>query len=105
MTDKEYLEHRCDRLPPEGVLVVSADQYLDGDDWPWCLMVQREATDRDLEEHHYLETVGETIWYTVVGIAHCPYCGTRLPGDDAAPAVRDAEYRHVDSGGWKSAIS
>ena len=105
MTDMEYLEHRCDRLPPEGVLVVSADQYLDGDDWSWCLMVRREATDRDLEENHYLETVGETIWYTVVGIAHCPYCGTRLPGDDAAPAVRDAEYRHVDSGGWKSAIS
>ena len=68
-------------------------------------MVQQKATDKDLEENHSLETVGETIWYTVVGIAHCPYCGTRLPGDDAAPAARDAEYRHVDSSGWKSVNS
>ena len=105
MTNMNHMEHRCDRPPLEGVTVVPADQFLDGDDWSWCLVVQREASDEDLEENHYLETVGEMIWYTAVGIGHCPYCGTRLPGDDAAPLVRDAEYRHVDSSDWNNVIS
>lgn len=99
------MEHRCDWLPPEGVFVVSADQYLDGDAWSWCLVVQREATERDLEQNHYLEVVGETIWYTVVGIAHCPYRGARLPDEDAKPSVRTAEYHHVDSTEWSSVVS
>ena len=106
MTDPNA-QHQCAEMPAQGVGVHRADEFLDGP-WRWCLVVFREATELDLEENHYLEEVGETLWQTIVGISHCPYCGERLASGsesqippDTASDMESAFY-HIDSTGWQS---
>lgn len=97
-------EHRCERIPANGISVLGADYFLPGSGWEWCLVVERQATDQDLEANPILEEIGETIWSTAVGITHCPFCGQQLTeamerGQDLPP-----EFVHVDSSGWNFKI-
>jgi len=95
-------EHRCPELLPGGVHIVRAEYHLEDSDWSWSLIVCRLATPTDLEENHYLEEEGETIWQTIVGISHCPFCGAALEADIERPIPREADFHHIDSSGWHS---
>jgi hypothetical protein len=48
--------------------------------------------------------VGDIIWYTVVGISHCPFCGTKLESSGLQADDRGAEFKHIDSSGWSSKV-
>ena len=98
------LEHRCRALPENGLGVYRAEHFLNGENWEWCLVVQRQATESDLEENHYLENIGDTIWETAVGISYCPFCGDLLPDTQRSMSSPDAEYQHVDYSGWTAKV-
>ena len=66
--------------------------------------MQRLANESDLEENHYLENIGNTIWTTAVGICYCPFCGDPLPDAKRSMSSRDAEYQHVDYSGWTAEV-
>ena len=62
---KGYKYHQCDHIPKDGIIIVYSNQFGPERDEPvWHLVIQREATEADLDENHYLEVVGETIWST-----------------------------------------
>ena len=73
-----YKYHECDFLPITGVSIIYAESLLCGEHDAWNLVIEREATEEDLEENHYLENVGDTIWQTVMEIHCCPFCGSVL---------------------------
>ena len=98
------LEHRCRALPENGLGVYRAEHFLKGENWEWCLVVQRLATELDLEENHYLENIGDTIWETAVGISYCPFCGDLLPDTKRSMSSPDAEYQHADYSGWTAKV-
>lgn len=67
------------------------------------LFVERLATANDLQENHYLEEVGDTLWATAVEIRCCPYCGVELTDARSAMSSDDFGYFiHLDSSGWLS---
>lgn len=101
MTDDEHI---CDRMPAGGVRVERESGYIGLALWQWCLVVERVATEEDVEENHYLENSGEMIWSTVVGISHCPFCGALLESSSSGFEVPRAEYFHVDGLGWRVKI-
>jgi len=75
---KVYRYHECDHIP-NGIIIVYSNQFGPERDKPvWHLVIQRKATEADLDENYYLEEVGETIWSTEVEITHCPYRGQKL---------------------------
>ncbi|MBF8221034.1 hypothetical protein IHD13_00045 [Halomonas sp. 328] len=88
--------HHCETLP-ESVRIEKDGGYF-GKEENWVLVVTRLATDEDLEENHYLEEVGETIWCTVAEISHCPYCGKFL-GEIRG---RDPKTAHFDFSSWEA---
>ena len=88
-------------MPRQGVEIRRDGELSDADPPDWVLSIYREATESDLAENHYLEEVGQTIWNTLIGIRHCPYCGRRLPGDsDPGPF----HARHFDYAGWNMQV-
>jgi hypothetical protein len=93
------IEHRCDLIPGSGVAVCRAENFLHGDEWDWCLLVERLATDEDILENHFLEMPGELIWQTVVGISHCPFCGEQLNDIRVTESPRGLARYHIDSTG------
>lgn len=97
-------EHRCKFIPSNDIYVYCSDEFLDSEVWEWCLVIQRSACESDLEESHYLDEVGDSIWQTIVGISHCPYCGENLESVKCNDDTREAEFFHVDSSGWKGRI-
>lgn len=98
-----WLEHTCANLPAGGVSIVSSSGYGRLTEWEWCLVIEREATEADLDEAPLLEQVGETMWTTVIGILHCPFCGDRLSSTlKPCPAV--AQFQHSDCTKWDSKI-
>ncbi len=92
--------HECVQLPDKGVYIAFSD---DGEA-AWKLYIQREATESDLEENHYLETEGDVIWTTMLEITHCPYCGIQLPGLENIDKEVYGKFQHIDSSGWSSKI-
>lgn len=70
----------------------------------WVLSIFREAKEEDLEENHFLEMLGETIWETKVKVLFCPYCGTRLAGPGEADFSGDRWIKHFDFSGWNTRI-
>ena len=98
------MEHTCTAQPGNGIGVYRAEHFLNGENWEWCLVVQRLATESDLEENHYLENIGDTIRATAVGISHCPFCGYLLPDAKQSMSPPGAEYQHVDYGGWTARV-
>ena len=93
-------EHRCKALPGNGLGVYRAEHFLNGENWVWCLVAQRRATESDLEANHYLENIGDTIWSTAIGISYCPFRGDLLSDAKRSKSSPDAEYQHVDYSGW-----
>ena len=98
------MEHKCRALPGTGIGVYRAEHFLRGENWEWCLVVQRLATESDLEENNYLENVGDTIWETAVGISYCPFCGELLPDSKQSLPSGNPEYQHVDYGSWYAKV-
>jgi hypothetical protein len=88
-----YAKHECAFLPPQGVYIVSFSKKNPA----WILTIQKEATEKDLEENHYLENIGDIIWQTELEITHCPYCGERLFGCDPKETKKYGKFRHIDS--------
>ena len=97
-------EHRCEFMPSEGVYVHRSEHWLQDSNWEWSLVIQRCADESDLEENHYLEEVGDIIWYTVVGIASCPFCGEKLESSSLQVSDRESHFKHVDSSGWSRKV-
>lgn len=94
-------EHDCEQMPDEGVRVARTNGHVGISQWDWCLVVERLATEEHLEANHYLEQFGDLVWCTIIGIAHCPFCGMQLdPLSEAEKVSRPAEFVHVDGSGW-----
>jgi len=91
--------HKCD-YQSENVDVVCTDMF-DENKPEWVLMVTRLADEADVEENHYLDSVGDIIWQTVVSINNCPFCGIVL----SAVLPANIRLRHVDSSGWHNKVS
>ena len=91
--------HQCANLPAS-VRIEKGSGYF-GEAESWVLVIARLATEKDLEENHYLEEVDEEIWCTLVEISHCPYCGIHL---DEIPGG-EAEIAHFDYSRWSSRIT
>ena len=97
--NNDFTVHECEHLPDKGIYIQFSD-----DETAWNLHIQREATELDLEENHYLDMVGEHIWTTMLEITHCPYCGIQLPGLKNISKGSYGEFQHIDSSGWLSKI-
>jgi hypothetical protein len=89
--------HQCPAMPRQGVEIRRDDELSDADPPDWVLSIYRQATESDLEQNHYLEEVGETIWNTLIAIRHCPFCGERLSDDSDLGAY---PAKHFDYAGW-----
>ena len=92
--------HQCDALLTKGVSISHTVYFRETP--TWCIEIYREATEEDLENNHYLEEVGESLWQTVVEIRFCPYCGASLYDPDAEPENNTIEFMHLDQTGWKT---
>ena len=100
-----YRYHECDHIPKKGIIIVYNNQFGQRRDEPvWHLVIQREATEADLEENHYLEEVGETIWSTELEITHCPYCGQKLFDPETNGIEGYGQFKHIDCTGWRSRV-
>lgn len=65
-------------MPKNGVTIYTQFSESDGNLSVSRMVVEREATEEDLEENHVLEEVGESIWTFTAEIYNCPYCGSEL---------------------------
>ena len=97
--EADYKLHECPNLPKIGVQVIY-DAQLHHSKKTWRLDIYREATENDLEENHYLETVGELVWSTSVEVAFCPYCGRDLYEGKLLAVEERAQFVHWDYSGW-----
>jgi len=93
--------HECPNLPKAGVQVIY-DAQLHQSQKTWRLNIYREAIEEDLEENHYLETVGELIWSTSVEVAFCPYCGKDLYEGINLPVKALGQFVHYNYSGWNA---
>ena len=98
-----YKLHECSNLPKVGVQIIY-DTHLRQSKKTWRLDVYREASEEDLEENHYLETVGELIWSTSVEVAFCPYCGIDLYEGINLTAEELGQFVHCDYLGWNAKV-
>jgi hypothetical protein len=75
--------HSCDEMPVTGVYVQYGSNLPDRPSC-WSLYLVREATEQDLEENHYLEEVGDSMWAVWHEISFCPHCGIKLESPDVS---------------------
>jgi hypothetical protein len=101
MDEEDFKIHQCSSLPKEGVEVIFSRNGIDGYDSVWNLIIRRESTETDLENNHYLEEAGETIWETILEISHCPYCGDPL---DNSGTICEGKFIHRDCSGYSMKI-
>ena len=73
---KKYDRHICEYQPSDVIVEYSRDTFHEN--FTWQVTYCREASEEDLENNHYLETVGEALWSLVAEINNCPYCGLSL---------------------------
>ncbi|RJY01626.1 hypothetical protein D5R81_19865 [Parashewanella spongiae] len=90
--------HECKSLPEKGITIIYSNEFLSDDKHVWNMIVERTAEEADLEENHYLEEVGDTIWQTIVEIYCCPFCGDSL--STSKRQVMSADIVHYDN--WHS---
>ena len=96
MANKYPNIHQCAEMPKAGIMVaIQNDGTVDGPG-QWNLIAIREATEVDLQENHYLEEVGDSIWTFSAEIRFCPYCGLKLSvsaasADSDMPAEEESE--------------
>ncbi|NNJ95898.1 MAG: hypothetical protein HKP12_01915 [Gammaproteobacteria bacterium] len=96
--ESDYKLHECLNLPKVGVQEIY-DAQLNQPKKTWRLDIFREANEEDLEENHYLETVGEFIWSTSIEVDFCPYCGKHLYEDIPLKVEEIGQYVHCNYSG------
>jgi len=94
----EYTLHECNQIH-DGIHVQKSINFGNQES-TWQLVVERNATESDLEENHYLEQVGDTIWSVSVEINFCPYCGATLNETKGT----ESKFFLVDCRGWSSEV-
>ena len=94
----EYTLHECNQIH-DGIHVQKSINFGNQES-AWQLVVERNATESDVEENHYLEQVGDTIWSMSVEINFCPYCGATLNETKST----ESKFSLVDSRGWSSEV-
>lgn len=99
---KHWELHECESLPINGVRVIWAMDNIIRKCHTWQLVIQREATETDLMNNHYLEEEGQTIWTTQLEITHCPYCGKKLIDGKRTDFNDYGQFVHFDRTGWHS---
>lgn len=101
MDSLSNLIHCCDEMPSDGVSICWGPARFGSEDLGWFLVIERVATEDDLQENQYLEEVGDTLWTTAVEIKCCPYCGVGLTDARSVMTSEDFGYFiHIDSSGW-----
>lgn len=100
----KYEIHQCDELPKDGIQLYRNKSGKGGAGKKWILSIMREATEKDLEENHFLELVGDTIWETQVAVKCCPYCGEKLPDFDEPEQTEFTWFEHYDHAEWSVKI-
>lgn len=94
-----YELHECESLPG-GVRIVFSMDHVERKAMVWRMFIRREAKIEDLEDNHYLEEEGETIWETSIEIVFCPFCGEQLFDLKASPFKNFGKFEHSDYSGW-----
>ena len=90
--------HKCKFLPEKGIIIVYSNEFLGDEMHVWNMIIERTAEEADLEENHYLEEIGDTIWKTVLEIYCCPFCGESL--SSPKEQIESADVVHYDN--WHS---
>ena len=82
--------HNCESM-------ILAETWIENRDDNCILNINQTATEQDLEENHYLEEVGQTIFQVAINIKFCPYCGEDLkhPKNEIVP-----EFKIYDFSKW-----
>ena len=94
-------------MPKDGVSVYTQYPETDCRESVSKLIIERLATEDDLEESHMLEEIGESIWTFSAEIHYCPYCGSELtaPSDIQAEVGEDKDrygaFSLFDQENWK----
>ena len=99
---KAWKEHKCEKLPTNGVQILYSMDNVERNAMTWRLIIRREATEEDLEENHYLEEEGDILWETSLEISHCPYCGKYLLENESEVIEDLGRFRHYDHSGWNA---
>lgn len=100
MDSLDSVTHDCVGMPAKGVSI-RRDDYMGRESPLWCLFIERQATEEDLENNQHLEDVGQAIWMTAVEIKFCPYCGKELTVAKFLNSPSDfGRFVHIDSSGW-----
>ncbi|EPJ48059.1 MAG: hypothetical protein OFPII_04090 [Osedax symbiont Rs1] len=75
--------HNCESM-------LLAEAWIENRDGNCILNINQTATEEDLEENHYLEEVGQTIFQVAINIKFCPYCGEDLkhPRNEIIPGFK-----------------
>jgi hypothetical protein len=97
---EDWKLHECGNLPSNGVQILYAMDNVERKAMTWRLIIRREATEEDLEENHYLEVEGETLWETSLEIIHCPFCGKNLLRKKDKIYEDHGKFSHDDFSGW-----
>ena len=101
--NSSYELHECESLP-EGVRIVLSMDHDKRKTMVWRMFIRREAEIEDLENNHYLEEVGETIWETSIEIVFCPFCGEQLFDLKSSPFKNFGQFEHYDFSSWHAKI-
>ena len=102
MNAGSFKVHECAGMPKSQISVQYSREGDEAFSDAWSLIVRRESTEEDLEDNHYLENVGDTIWETVLEVSHCPFCGEHL---NIERCVSEGNVLHRDYSGWSAKTS
>jgi hypothetical protein len=94
-----YELHECESLP-EGVEIIFSMDHDERENMVWRMFIRREAESEDIEDNHYLEEEGDTIWETSIEIVFCPFCGEQLFDLKASPFKSFGKFEHSDHSDW-----
>ena len=97
---KYWKLHECEKLPSNGVQILYSMDIVERKAMTWRLIIRREATEDDLDENHYLEEEGETLWETSLEIIFCPFCGKYLLENKDKFYPDHGRFSHNDFSGW-----
>lgn len=99
---KAWKDHKCEKLPANGVQILYSMDNVERNAMTWRLIIRREATEKDLEENHYLEEEGDILWETSLEIIHCPFCGENLLENGSEVFEDLGRFCHYDHTGWNA---
>ncbi len=94
MSDFEI--HEC-KLQMPGARLIKSKSYFH-EKFTWQLIIERVASEEDLEQNHYLENAGDQLWSVVAEVNHCPYCSLQLNENKN----KTKEFVLLDSSDWST---